>query len=382
MYRHLKIAGITALFIFVLCSLSFAQGEEKITISTYYPSPAGVYHIMQLFPTTERPDCTEALRGALLYYDVSDSVQMCDCQGTPLHCGWRDVFFWGQDFWWRSDNPDATNPDIYNFNQGGRVAIGKKTNDAKLDVYTTNTNAGNPRGLLNLEVATFGTGANSQNSYFIRAVDIGAGGQPALYLRGDGNLGLGTATPGAKLDVRGSLDVNGITYVLRLGRSNNEYLDIVGVPFLNQGTLFMFQTQQWTGSGYQTKEAFGISPSGYIRIPYGTPQPGKVLAAIDTYGHAEWRQGLVESPPVFPIAVVRFSWTGTKTAPKEVCYAQGMKCLGGSDPGGSSGFVNCCLKRGEAFWNTRKAGALCYGHIGDPNWPDFDCAGTWDDSLD
>ena len=46
-----------------------------------------------------------------------------------------------------------------------------------------------------MEVLTFNTVENSKNSYFIRLRDLG-GTEDAFLVRGDGNVGIGTSSPG------------------------------------------------------------------------------------------------------------------------------------------------------------------------------------------
>ena len=49
---------------------SFAQsGNETITITTYYPSPHGVYGILRLYPRSTQPEQEKSFKGDL-YYDL------------------------------------------------------------------------------------------------------------------------------------------------------------------------------------------------------------------------------------------------------------------------------------------------------------------------
>ena len=62
------------LFLLFAKTLSFAQGDE-ITITTYYPSPHGVYNTLRLSPQP-RPDSCNA---GEMYYDSTDNIiYYCD----------------------------------------------------------------------------------------------------------------------------------------------------------------------------------------------------------------------------------------------------------------------------------------------------------------
>jgi len=69
MIKKTLILGIGVLLAFVF--LCFAQ-EEKITITTYYPSPYGVYNTMRLFPST-RQTHAEPCQDGEMYYDSGDT---------------------------------------------------------------------------------------------------------------------------------------------------------------------------------------------------------------------------------------------------------------------------------------------------------------------
>ena len=67
-----------------------------------------------------------------------------------------------------------------------------------------------PLNLLDIDIAGWGTEPNAQASAFIRARDIGAEppqGATYFVVRGDGLVGIGTATPTARLTVGGTLHV-------------------------------------------------------------------------------------------------------------------------------------------------------------------------------
>jgi hypothetical protein len=86
MPKTLKSIGILAFFVFALSSLSFAQQvpEERITISTYYPSPYGSYNELAtntlLYGTLDSPpfECTPQREGATYYNSIDKLIYVCN----------------------------------------------------------------------------------------------------------------------------------------------------------------------------------------------------------------------------------------------------------------------------------------------------------------
>lgn len=69
-----------------MSSSSFTQGtgqSESITLTTYYPSPYGVYKTLRLFPQAVSPgnNCTNA--GEMAYDSGSNKPVYCDGSTTP-----------------------------------------------------------------------------------------------------------------------------------------------------------------------------------------------------------------------------------------------------------------------------------------------------------
>jgi hypothetical protein len=90
---------------------------------------------------------------------------------------------------------------------GGNVGIGKVNPTSNLHIEVPGSF--NPISALTIDVQSFETSANAQASHFFRVRDIGAGGVPPFYIRGDGNVGIGTDKPWAKLSINGGLHVGG-----------------------------------------------------------------------------------------------------------------------------------------------------------------------------
>lgn len=82
--------------------------------------------------------------------------------------------------------------------------------DGTLDIRVPG--ASTPIKSLTITVQTFSTGPNAQASHYILARDIGASppnGLTHFIVRGDGNVGVGTPDPSARLDVKGTTIIEG-----------------------------------------------------------------------------------------------------------------------------------------------------------------------------
>lgn len=85
------------------------------------------------------------------------------------------------------------------FTQNGNVGIGTVDLASKLHLKVAASSA--PIGAITVDVQSFGTSANAKSSYYFRVRDIGAGPSTPFYIQGDGNVGIGTPTPEAKLHI-------------------------------------------------------------------------------------------------------------------------------------------------------------------------------------
>ena len=76
MRRYFAITGLCFFLIFALVSLVFC---EEMTITTYYPSPHGVYKTLRLFPNTDHASgdaCSSP--GEMFYHSTANQVLVCD----------------------------------------------------------------------------------------------------------------------------------------------------------------------------------------------------------------------------------------------------------------------------------------------------------------
>ena len=77
MKKNIMYFFLISVFILLSCSFTFA---ETLTITTYYPSPYGVYNTLRLYPTTRPATCQE---GDLYYDSGVKGLYMCKTTGTP-----------------------------------------------------------------------------------------------------------------------------------------------------------------------------------------------------------------------------------------------------------------------------------------------------------
>lgn len=63
----------------VLCVLPVVQAQEIVTVTTYYPSPDGVYKVLRLMPRSDFGPLTNCnAAGQMFYHQTSNRVYFCD----------------------------------------------------------------------------------------------------------------------------------------------------------------------------------------------------------------------------------------------------------------------------------------------------------------
>lgn len=92
----------------------------------------------------------------------------------------------------------------------GSVGIGNTAPAASFEVKRTAADSNYVTWLEGANVNNYGLGVNILNTTSNRSiVDFQSANVSRLFVRGDGNVGIGTSTPGAKLEVAGQVKITG-----------------------------------------------------------------------------------------------------------------------------------------------------------------------------
>ena len=122
-FKHFAI--FTLVFILISSTLAFSQ--ENITITTYYPSPLGVYRVLRLNPGPNPGLCNNSCE---MYYDSTQNrLYLCIPSETPP---WQRIGLFSEipDQWWAESSGN-----IYKTNTGN-VGIGINNPDRLLTVFS------------------------------------------------------------------------------------------------------------------------------------------------------------------------------------------------------------------------------------------------------
>jgi|GEM_PF-6130848 len=125
-----KIYCLVLFMIFFMGANAFSQNTETVTISTYYPSPYGVYQSIRLFPaaSTKVPSCGEEQEGLMYYNDDISQKQLMVCRETSTGVySWQAV---GASYWTQPSGTnnlyttDSADPNTTSDHYGWRVGVG------------------------------------------------------------------------------------------------------------------------------------------------------------------------------------------------------------------------------------------------------------------
>jgi hypothetical protein len=87
--------GIKKVWILVcallLLSNFYVFADESLTITTYYPSPYGVYRALKLFPTTPAPYPCDSTNEGTLYYDSAFNTTRQCVRDSATTYNWVNV---------------------------------------------------------------------------------------------------------------------------------------------------------------------------------------------------------------------------------------------------------------------------------------------------
>jgi hypothetical protein len=154
----------------------------------------------------------------------------------------------------------------------GNLGIGTGEPGDKLQVLVPGS--ASPIGVLSLDVESFGTMDNAVASHFFRVRDIQAAppdGVTHFCIRGDGNVGIGTDTPEARLDVRGDINVTGD--IILAGADCAEEFDIADAEAVEPGIIMVINH---TGALKASDRAYDKCVAGVISGA-GDLKPGITL---------------------------------------------------------------------------------------------------------
>ncbi len=173
MLKYLKISGIVIFGLFTLSSFGFCV-DESFTITTYYPSPYGVYKNLRLYPNDDSVPEGPCLNVGEMYYDNSEQTLYICSDGTWKPApGRNSVIPSGMIAMFDTACPAGWNRF---WPLDGKVARGSTTygdtggSETHLHTITTNTIAGPPGAFFGLYSSVTNTGFSSSWPPYLNVV--------------------------------------------------------------------------------------------------------------------------------------------------------------------------------------------------------------------
>ena len=295
------------------CAMVFAQ-QEQLTITTYYPSPYGVYNVLRLFPNQNPPGCSASSVGAMYYDNTNQTFVFCGANGTNVVIGGNAGNQW-----------NVSGSDIYY--QKGNVGIGGVPNTGastnyKLDVNGTarlgvtdlaNTSVAHEGGQLNFlgqgNDTYFYIDNNNGNMRVITQNATSTGESARFQVFNAGGARIDRQGTGSVLEMSRQ-DDSTATWSLGLVTDSGGNSTLVGTLAANDPNR--------TPAISHWLEAKAVIPSNIPSNPIGsilngTATPSSRIAEINFPGKVTFSGGMVSDPSQAPIMIRRVIFGSTDT---------------------------------------------------------------------
>ncbi|MCX7927155.1 MAG: hypothetical protein N2606_03355 [Candidatus Omnitrophica bacterium] len=190
--------------------LAFAQTQENITITTYYPSPSGVYREMQLFPAQNpRTPCTNWRDEGRMYFNNA-TQQLMVCSSFAGGADRRYYPVGGTGGYWIEE--PGSNPLNIRSTNAGNVGIGTTSPNQRLHVVGNANVTGNVLvGGNNIVSGNVGINTNSPSQRLHVVGDANVTGNAIVGGNNivSGSVGINTNSPSQRLHVVGNALITG-----------------------------------------------------------------------------------------------------------------------------------------------------------------------------
>lgn len=269
MFKKARFVFISVICLLISVICAYAQDSDSITITTYYPSPYGVYNQLQT--------------NSLGVGDTNGDGNFNAADVPPATPGATngDVWIAGNVGIGTTEVPERRNLIVHSSNDQGNIWISGVSDSGATysalyldDNYVGDvTNEGNFWVIAHKKML----GDSREDSLYIaRKKQDGSWIDPAMMIDKDGNVGIGTRGPGQKLDVRGNIKF-GVdqqdAYIS--GQANGGTIMIKS----NSATADRYFRLGWMDNNYVFQPYVEIKEGGNVGI--GTTNPTQKLDVAD-----------------------------------------------------------------------------------------------------